>query len=166
VAGALVVAALGARTWVRTGDWRDELTLYTRALDVVPACARVHCSVGQQLRETGHPLDADEQIRRALEIVPTYRMALAEAGMLALDRARLQRDAPSLAQSYVWFWLAAHSPGAAPIDQGNFEQVAEVVRRTDLPPAEILRAATAIADARRGDPLYELMRKGLAPKGR
>ena len=165
-AGALAVVALGARSWVRAGDWRDKLTLYTRALEVVPDAARVHCTVGQLLRQAHREGEARPRIERALEIVPTYRQALSEIGILDFERAGTTFETPALARSYVWFWLADHALGAGPMEHNNFQQVAGVVQRTGLPRAEITRAARSIADARRDLPLYERMRQSLAPDGR
>ena len=166
LAGALAVAALGARSWVRAGDWRDQLTLYTRALDVVPESARVHCSVGQLLRLAQREAEARPRIVRALDILPTYRQGCYEAGMLDLDQARVRHDAPALGRAYVWFWLADHTTGATPVDDENLRQVVDAVRQTGLARSEIVSAARAIAAARPGVPLYQRMRNELAPDGR
>jgi hypothetical protein len=166
LAGALAIVALGVRSYVRAGDWRDPLTLFTRALEVVPDSARVHCAIGYLLRQEHRDTEARPRIERALEIVPIYRQALSEEGMLDLELARVHREAVSLAKSYVWFWLADHAVGASPLERNNFQQVAEVVRRAGLPRSEISLAARTIADARRGLPLYEQMRRALAPDGR
>jgi hypothetical protein len=163
VAGALAVAALGARSWVRAGDWHDQLMLYTRALDVVPESARVHCSVGHWLRRAKREAEARPRIERALEILPTYRQAIFEAGMLDLDRA--QRDAPALGRAYVWFWLADHALGASQLEHHNLQQVTDLVRETGLARSEIIAAARLIAGARPGVPLYEQMKRALAPDG-
>jgi protein O-mannosyl-transferase len=164
-AGVLAVAALGARSWVRAGDWRDQLTLYSRALEVVPESARVHCSVGQLLRLSQREADARPHIVRALEILPSYRQACYEAGMLDLDRARVHHDGPALGRAYVWFWLADHAVGATRLDDENLAQVVDAVRQTGLPRSEIVGAARSIAAARPGVPLYERMRRELLPDG-
>jgi hypothetical protein len=162
-AGALALLVLGTRTFVRTDDWHDELTLYTRALDVVPDCARVHCSVGQLLRLADREQEAWPPIARALEILPTYRQALSEQGMLELDRARTRFDAPALGRAYVWFWLADHASGSTRIEHDNFQQVIGAVRQTGLKRDHITVAARTIGDSRHGIALYEQMRKALAP---
>jgi hypothetical protein len=165
VAGVVVVAALAARTFVRVDDWADEATLYTRALAVVPDSARVHATVGQALRLQHQSAAAQPQITRALAIKPDYGKAMTEQAVLCADRSRAQHQPEALAQAWVWFWLAAHAPGAFADDQTNLQQVEQVAKRTALPAAELARAANAIADAAGGVPLYEQMRKALASAG-
>jgi hypothetical protein len=166
VGALVVVAALGARTCLRVGDWQDELTLYTRALDVVPDSARVQCTVGHALRELQKPAAAQPYIGRALAIKADYGKALTEQAVLAADRARASHQPQPLAEAWAWFWLAAHAPGASADDLSNLAQVEAIAKRSALPAAELARAADTIADARRGVDLYEQMRSALAPAGR
>jgi protein O-mannosyl-transferase len=164
VVALVAVAALGARSYARVGDWRDELTLYTKALEVVPESARVQATVGQGLRLKHEPDEALRHVERALAIKPDYGKALTERGVLLADRYTVERHPQQLAQAWVWFWLAAHVPGAWFDEQANLRQVAQVAKRMSLPQSELARAATEIADAHRALPLYEEMRQALAGK--
>ena len=158
------VAALGARSFVRVGDWRDELTLYTKALEVVPESARVQATVGQGLRLKRQPDAALPHVERALAIKADYGKALTERAVLLADRYAVDRQPQLLAQAWAWFWLAAHAPGAWMDEQANLHQVAQVAKRASLPQSELARAANEVADAHRGVPLYEEMRQVLAGK--
>jgi len=46
-----VVVALGVRTFVRNGDWRDELTLWTATVRAAPASFKSHSGLAEALRE-------------------------------------------------------------------------------------------------------------------
>jgi len=156
------VAALGVRTFVRAGDWRNESTLYTAALSVAPESARVQCTVAQWLHEAKDPIGAGARARRALEIKPDYRRPMSELGRLAFETWRAQRQPQFLAQADVWFWLAANAPGSDADDARNLEQIDEAVRTYGVPRADLERIAIAIADAHAGQLLYEKLRIAFA----
>jgi hypothetical protein len=157
-----LVAALGVRTFVRAGDWRNEATLYTAALAVAPESARVQCTVGQWLHEAKDPIGAGARVRRALEIKPDYRRPMSELGRIAFETFRAQRQPLFLAQADVWFWLAANAPGSDADDARNLEQLDDAVRNFGVPRADLERVALAIADAHAGQPLYEKLRIAFA----
>ena len=162
-AAALVgVVALGVRTFVRAGDWRDEETLYTAALSITPDSARVQCTVAQWLHEKKDRLGAGARARRALEIKPDYRRPMSVVARLAYETWRAQRQPAFLVQADVWFWLAANAPGSDIDDARNLEQIELAVRDAGLPREDLERAATAIADAHPGQPLYEKLRAAFA----
>ena len=157
-----LVAALCARTFVRAGDWRDEETLYTKALSVTPDSARVQCTVAQWLHERKETLAAGARARRALEIKPDYRRPMSALARLAYETWRAQRQPAFLVQAEIWFWLAANAPGSGVDDARNLEQIELAVRAAGLPRDDLARAADAIADARPGQPLYEKLRAAFA----
>jgi hypothetical protein len=157
-AALVVVAALGARTFVRAGDWRDEETLYTAALAIAPDSARVQCTVAQWLHEKKDRIGAGSRARRALEIKPDYRRPMSVVARLAFETWRMQKQPTFLVQAELWFWLAANAPGSDIDDARNLEQIELAVREAGLPREDLERAATAIADAHPGQALYEKLR--------
>ena len=54
----LIVISFSARSFVRNGDWKDNMTLFTRAVAVSPKSARAHGNLGQALAESGKYDDA------------------------------------------------------------------------------------------------------------
>jgi hypothetical protein len=77
---------------------------------------------------------------------------------LAFETWRAQKQPAFLVQAEIWFWLAANAPGSDIDDARNLEQIELAVRETGLPREDLERAATAIADAHPGQPLYEKLR--------
>jgi protein O-mannosyl-transferase len=67
----VVCLALSARTYARNADWKDEVSLWTSAVDVCPASAKAHYNLGQALeRVPGRLPDAIAEYRAALRINP------------------------------------------------------------------------------------------------
>ena len=73
-AGTLLVGGNLARSVVRAGDWHDDLTLWTSAVETVPRCARAWTNLGAELRRRGAPADAVPSLERALAIAPRWAL--------------------------------------------------------------------------------------------
>jgi hypothetical protein len=58
--GLLIVAGFGARTWARNIDWRDNVTLWSAAVQTSPLSFKAHHGLAQAMREEG--LDIDDAI--------------------------------------------------------------------------------------------------------
>ena len=75
-AGALLVAALlaayGARTWVRNADWATEETLFIAAMRVCPDSAKVRLNNGIIARRYENWTGAIAHFSRAQEVEPGY----------------------------------------------------------------------------------------------
>ncbi len=90
IALALVCVALGARTYARNLDWKDELSLWTSAAEAVPGSAKAHYNLGKALETLpGRLADAIIEYRVSLRIDPDHAdvhtnlaNALAAAGHL------------------------------------------------------------------------------------
>jgi hypothetical protein len=65
-------------------------------------------------------------------------------------------------QADLWFWLAANAPGAGVDDARNLAQIDQAAHAAGIEPPELARAASAIADAHAGQPLYEKLRSVFA----
>jgi tetratricopeptide (TPR) repeat protein len=93
---ALVAVAAAARTWTRNRDWKDESTLWSAAIAVAPASARVQSEYGRLLmtraeQEAGAGRTADAErlytdarahFETAIAIYPSYSLPLDGLAMI------------------------------------------------------------------------------------
>ena len=69
---AALVAALGARTWLRNPDWRNDLVLFTVTAQASPASAKAHHNVAVALERAGQLDEAMDEFRESFAIYPQY----------------------------------------------------------------------------------------------
>jgi Flp pilus assembly protein TadD len=69
---ALVCVALAGRTVVRLQDWQSNETLFRSAVSVVPANAKAHALLGNELKKKREWQQAVAEYRKALELYPEY----------------------------------------------------------------------------------------------
>ena len=124
IAMGLVCLAFAARTYARNFDWRDELSLWTSAVEVCPGSAKAHYNLGAALAQIpGRLPDAVTQYQAALQIRPDYeaahynlgnglaRMTGQQARAIAEYEAALRSDS-SLAEAHYSLGNAlSHMPG-------------------------------------------------------
>jgi tetratricopeptide (TPR) repeat protein len=96
--GVLLAGGNLARSVVRDGDWRDDLTLFAAAAEASPRSARAHYNHGAALRRAGRPEEAAAALALAIEIAPAWAKprsaagaALDELGEPALAEVQLRR---------------------------------------------------------------------------
>ena len=69
VALTAILLLLGAtRTFARGADWKDNLTLFSRAAEATPRSHKVHYNLAVELRLAGRTAEAIEQFERALAL--------------------------------------------------------------------------------------------------
>jgi tetratricopeptide (TPR) repeat protein len=85
-ASVVLVAALSARAWARVPAWKDNLTLATTDVETYPRSAKLQAGAGIFLEEAGRDADAEEHLRRAVEIDPTYAQMHYNLGVLLARR--------------------------------------------------------------------------------
>jgi Flp pilus assembly protein TadD len=90
IAGCLVVGALAARSFVRTLDWRDNLSLDRAAVAVEPRSATAHLNLGSSLQSHGDIAGAWREWNEAARLAPTDAAAWAAMGL----QAQREGDAP------------------------------------------------------------------------
>jgi tetratricopeptide (TPR) repeat protein len=90
---ALLVAGNLARSVVRDGDWRDDLALFSTAVETTPDSARAWFNLGSAQRRAGRLDDALASLARATAIAPDWAKPRTAAGA-ALD----QLGRPELAE--------------------------------------------------------------------
>ena len=88
---AIVVTACAARSFARLADWKDNLTLATTDVATMPRSAKLQAGAGMFLAEAGRTAEAEEHLRRAVEIYPPYaQMHYNLAVLLARRGARAE----------------------------------------------------------------------------
>ena len=90
VAGAVVLVALGASTWIRASVYSDAETLWRDTLAKNPNAWVAHDSLGNALLRAGRLQDAIRHYEQALQIKPDYAVAHDNLGNALLQAGRLQ----------------------------------------------------------------------------
>ena len=71
-AGALIIAALTALTWIQTGYWQNSITLFERTLAVTRNNYTAHNNLATALDEAGRSSEAIEHYQKTLKLNPNY----------------------------------------------------------------------------------------------
>jgi tetratricopeptide (TPR) repeat protein len=93
---AALIAILGARTVLRNRDWKDNLALYSAAVNAVPHSARMHEDLGATYAEIGKLDLARQELQMALSIEPDFPYALEAAGLVESWQHNYQAAGPLL----------------------------------------------------------------------
>ena len=100
----LTICALAVLTWSQSYVWRDPETLWRWAVEIDPRCSRCHNNLGVAL--THHRRDpqglgeAEEHLRQAVALRPTYALSHLNLGSAALVRGRYV-EAEAALRSYL-----------------------------------------------------------------
>lgn len=95
VALALLLAGFGARSAVRTGDWRSADVFYPRLVETSPASAKSHYFLGAYLAARGDDTAAVAAYDRAIAIFPAYPEAFHNRGNALARLGRFDEAAAS-----------------------------------------------------------------------
>jgi predicted negative regulator of RcsB-dependent stress response len=128
---AVVLVLLSLRTIWRNTDWKDELTLWQKTVQVAPDAARARNNLGAALLRQGQSTEAMQHLERAVSIKPDFAIAHANIGKVHLDRNELDLAAQKLhvalelnpKELLPRLWL-----GAAYIRQGQEQEAEEQFR--------------------------------------
>lgn len=128
---AAVLVLLSLRTIWRNTDWKDELTLWQKTVQVAPDAARARNNLGAALLRQGQSTEAMQHLERAVSIKPDFDIAHANIGKVYLDRNKLDLAAQKLhvalelnpKELLPRLWL-----GAAYIRQGQEQEAEEQFR--------------------------------------
>lgn len=85
----MVLVLLSVRTVWRNADWRDQLTLWRKTVEVAPESARARNNLAGAYLQLRQLTAAEEQLATALRIRPDFAPARANLGKLYLDRGDL-----------------------------------------------------------------------------
>jgi Flp pilus assembly protein TadD len=83
----------------QVGSWRDEITLWTRALEVAGERPVAHNHLGLALEKAGRAQEAEGHFRSALRLAPDYGEAFGNLGALLAAGGRTREAAESLARA-------------------------------------------------------------------
>ena len=174
VAAGAVLAALAAAAWYQVGYWRDNVTLYSRALAVTEGNWLALSNLGADYGNRGETLEARRYFLEALRIRPDYAEAWYGLGLASGKLGQKQeaigyyREALRFNADYTLAWYAlGHTQVGLGLIQEAAESFAEAVRiKPDFAPAwynmglaharlgRIQEAAGNFAEAVRIDPDY------------
>jgi tetratricopeptide (TPR) repeat protein len=85
VAATAACCALGAVTWAQTGYWRDDVTLFTRAVRVTGDNALAHFNLGTELLARGDLRGAREHLGEAVRLRPDGAEARVNLGLALVN---------------------------------------------------------------------------------
>jgi Flp pilus assembly protein TadD len=128
---AAVLVLLSLRTVWRNTDWKDELTLWQKTVQVAPDAARARNNLGAAYLRQGQLTEAIQHLERAVSIKPDFDIAHANIGKIHLDRNELDLAAQKLhvalelnpKELLPRLWL-----GAAYVRQGREQEAEEQFR--------------------------------------
>jgi tetratricopeptide (TPR) repeat protein len=88
-AGVILLTALSIAAGRQASSWRDEFTLWTRAVEIEPNDPSAHLSLGVALADMGKTDEAIAQYRKALQIKPDFAKAVYNLGLVFDKQGRL-----------------------------------------------------------------------------
>ena len=89
-----------ALSFARNQDWKDEITLWGDNSRKYPNSFRALNNLGSAYAKAGKPFEAEEALKRAMEVSPFYPPARANLGLLYLNQGRT-REAVSVIRDFV-----------------------------------------------------------------
>jgi protein O-mannosyl-transferase len=148
--GMTVLFVFGFCTWVQAGYWRDSVTLFQRAIDVVPENAQAHMFMANTLIRQGKVDQAVPHFAEAVRIVPNepynltdYGHALLESGKFDEAASRLQEAIGLLPDSGdAHFFL-----GVAQFQQGRYQDAVKNLDRSLALNPRLLKAHLHLGSA-------------------
>jgi hypothetical protein len=154
IVGGLLLAILGARTWVRNPVWKDNATLALNDVEILPRSAKLQAGAGIVLHEQGRFEEAEKRYRTAVSIYPDYAQIHYNLGVLLAGRGRRIEAAGETARAAA---LAPSNPRPERLARQLFEAAA---------PGETSAIARALlAEPRLPPSLRKLAEKQLASLG-
>lgn len=96
ILGAAVLIALSICAVVQVGYWRDNFTLFQRAIDVVPENAQGHLFMANSLQRAGRLPEAIAHFSEAVRIVPNEPYNVTDYGHALLDNGQFDEAAVQL----------------------------------------------------------------------
>lgn len=171
----LMLGALALLTWSQTYVWRDPETLWRWAVELDPRCSRCHNNLGVALmhdrRDPQGLSEAEDHLRQAVTLRPTYALSHLNLGTVALLRGRYgeaevalrsyvarQPDAPDGAERLAVLYLV----------QGRSDEAIPLLRRArGIPRPDGARDdLTAAADLIRDGETLRFLGQALLEQGR
>jgi tetratricopeptide (TPR) repeat protein len=93
---AIVVLGFAARTWARVPDWRSNLALALADVATSPRSAKLQAGAGMFLADAERFAEAEDHLRRAVEIFPDYAQMHYNLAVLLIRRGARDEAEPHL----------------------------------------------------------------------
>jgi tetratricopeptide (TPR) repeat protein len=141
----LVVVGLGARSYVRSGDWVTNEVFYTRTLAAGGGSVRVVLNLGQVYAAKGDFRRAEALFRRALQLCPTYLIARNNLADALFHQGKIEEAertfreacaaAPEARKEFPRTWVAVLNVAKMRVDADDIPGALEVLAkaRQDYP---------------------------------
>jgi tetratricopeptide (TPR) repeat protein len=84
----IIITGFATRSWSRAHDWRDQYTLFSRAVESFPNSARARHNYGSAAMNRGLIDVAEVQFKAALRIDPTDAASVSALGEVAFSNGR------------------------------------------------------------------------------
>jgi tetratricopeptide (TPR) repeat protein len=140
-AGAAVLVALAALTWVQAGYWRDTPTVWQHALDVTENNHRAHFSLGKVALNRGRMGEAEAHFAEAARIHPEFNDAQYALAVVQLRQGKVNEAVGRLEELVSWaprHLDAWHQLAVIRMRQGNPEGAAQCYRHIlDVDPTSV-----------------------------
>lgn len=107
----MLIVLLFTRSWIRSGQWRNEKLLFQSALAVCPLNAKVHYNIAKNAADAGDINLAKLEYQEALRLNPNYTQAMNNLGNLLrndgqlLKAASLFKQALNLQKDFATAWM-------------------------------------------------------------
>ncbi len=155
---AVAVIALSARTVIRTFDWRNNLTLYTSAVEVMPESSGAHAGLGAEYLKRHEPDKAYREFQKAAAIYPQNPELGMMMGVIAFqqgDRVRatnLLKGVVTASEGSPNQWEMLTTYGALLLEMRQFDDaIAQLNSVIAHAPSSRAYANRAVAQYFRGD---------------
>jgi protein O-mannosyl-transferase len=125
---AAILAALGLRSFDQSQYWRDDLTLFSRSIEVNPASFVSYNNLGAALFQRVRLEEAEAHFRRAIDIFPEYPSGNDHLGRLLMARGQLEQAAH-------YFRIAVELDPTNVEAKDNLQRVMKMSAATDSLPA-------------------------------
>ena len=86
--GLVLVALLSLVAWRQAGSWRDNLSLYSQAIEARPSSWMGHSNLAAALEDRGRIEEAINHYQEAIRIRPEFSPAHSNLGLVLLSRGR------------------------------------------------------------------------------
>jgi hypothetical protein len=129
----LMVVILVTNTRAVVSNWKDDYSLWTQALKRAPMSSRVHTNLGESLRELGQIGAAIKHSERAVQLDPTYVVAVHNLGRLVKlngDRVRAYKLFIRALEIVPEYSPAHFSLGMLFMESGYYSQAHEEFMKT------------------------------------
>lgn len=130
---AILAVYYGYTTFERNKDWRSDISIWEKAVEVTPNSPSVHYNLGYAYYKKGQIEKAVQEYKRALEINPDYAAAHNNLASIYFDAGLLEQaeyEYYKTLESGGAFWTVYFSLGNLYVAQGRVSDAIKAYRKT------------------------------------